>query len=34
VRTRKYTVRASCPAVPAEFVPPTSFDRVNCHVHI
>ena len=34
VRTRKYTVRASCPAVPIDFASPTSFHRVNCHVHI
>lgn len=34
VGTRKYTVRGSCPAVPIDFASPTSFDRVNCHVHI
>ncbi|KAG2660408.1 NDR1/HIN1-like protein 13 [Panicum virgatum] len=34
VRTRKYTVRASCPAVTIDFVAPTSFHRVPCHVHI
>lgn len=34
VRTRKYTVRASCPAVAIDFASPTSFHRVNCHVHI
>ncbi|XP_062217505.1 NDR1/HIN1-like protein 13 [Phragmites australis] len=34
VRTRRYTVRASCPAVVVDFASPTSFDRVYCHIHI
>ncbi|RCV07687.1 hypothetical protein SEVIR_1G269800v4 [Setaria viridis] len=34
VRTRKYTVRASCPAVAIDFASPTSFHRVPCYVHI
>jgi len=34
VRTRKYTVRASCPAVTIDFASPTSFHRVPCNVHI
>ncbi|TVU28835.1 hypothetical protein EJB05_20370, partial [Eragrostis curvula] len=32
--TRRYTVRASCPAVVVDFAAPTKFDRVYCHVHI
>ncbi|XP_062221036.1 uncharacterized protein At1g08160-like [Phragmites australis] len=34
VRTRRYTVRASCPAVAIDFVSPTSFQQVSCHVYI
>ncbi|KAF0915742.1 hypothetical protein E2562_038590 [Oryza meyeriana var. granulata] len=34
VKTRKYTVRASCPSVVVVFASPSSFDRVYCHVHI
>ncbi|KAJ1280329.1 hypothetical protein BS78_04G223600 [Paspalum vaginatum] len=34
VRTRKYTVRSSCPTVAVDFASPTSFHRVYCHVHI
>ncbi|CAN6280455.1 unnamed protein product [Urochloa humidicola] len=34
VRTRKYTVRASCPAVAIVLASPTSFHRVPCYVHI
>ncbi|TVU27925.1 hypothetical protein EJB05_19427, partial [Eragrostis curvula] len=34
VSTRRYTVRASCPAVVVDFAAPTTFHRVYCHVHI
>ncbi|KAL6634891.1 hypothetical protein ACP70R_027562 [Stipagrostis hirtigluma subsp. patula] len=34
VTTRRYTVRASCPAVVVDFPAPTTFHRVYCHVHI
>uniref|UniRef100_A0A0D9VJ89 Late embryogenesis abundant protein LEA-2 subgroup domain-containing protein n=1 Tax=Leersia perrieri TaxID=77586 RepID=A0A0D9VJ89_9ORYZ len=34
VKTRRYTVRASCSPTVIVFSSPSSFDRVNCHVHI
>ncbi|EAY86997.1 hypothetical protein OsI_08391 [Oryza sativa Indica Group] len=34
VRTRRYKLRASCSPVVVDFLSPSSFDRVNCHVHI
>uniref|UniRef100_A0A0E0K3C6 Late embryogenesis abundant protein LEA-2 subgroup domain-containing protein n=1 Tax=Oryza punctata TaxID=4537 RepID=A0A0E0K3C6_ORYPU len=34
VKTRRYTVRASCSPVVVDFSSPSSFHRVYCHVHI
>ncbi|XP_006648916.1 NDR1/HIN1-like protein 6 [Oryza brachyantha] len=34
VKTRRYTVRASCTPVVIVFASPSSFDRLNCYVRI
>ena len=34
VRTRWYTLRASCPGVAVGFASPTKFGGVYCYVHV